>query len=376
MDENGHLTGFVDERVTGYPMRMGGIDPDEIIDDDVVSIALEKSQELLLSTGYVSYMEGWSNVFHPSKFYEVANRFDKEGKLKLLLSMSYEVEPWQKDMSEQIDNLASLKMKYETQHVHPQYLKLFMDGVVEITTGSMFNPYKTGVVYNSHWSVERLADITRECNAKDLTVHTHVMGDKAIAEATDAYIKGGDGIHRNCLVHLRNLRQEDYKRIAENNIACTAGITWHNINELTLSVLPNYIDEEYVLHAYPIKSFFDAGIKVSSHTDYPANGVCPQDPFGIMEIAMTGQMIDPATGRPSPLYDPDELVTLEQVLQALTINGAWQLGLENERGSIKVGKYADFVLTDKDVFKCPVTDIHNTKVVSTWFEGEKVYQAK
>lgn len=376
MDENGHLTGFVDERVTGYPMRMGGIDPDEIIDDDVVSIALEKSQELLLSTGYVSYMEGWSNVFHPSKFYEVANRFDKEGKLKLLLSMSYEVEPWQKDMSEQIDNLASLKMKYETQHVHPQYLKLFMDGVVETTTGSMFKPYKTGVVYNSHWSVERLADITRECNAKDLTVHTHVMGDKAIAETTDAYIKGGDGIHRNCLVHLRNLRQEDYQRIAENNIACTAGITWHNINELTLSVLPNYIDEEYVLHAYPIKSFFNAGIKVSSHTDYPANGVCPQDPFGIMEIAMTGQMIDPATGRPSPLYDPDELVTLEQALQALTINGAWQLGLENERGSIKVGKYADFVLTDKDVFNCPVTDIHNTKVVSTWFEGKKVYQAK
>ena len=376
LDESGHLTGFIDERVTGYPMRMGGIDSDEIIDDEVASIALEKSQQLLLSAGYVSYMEGWSNAYHPTKFYEIANRFDKEGRLKLLLSMSYEVEPWQKDMSEQIDCLLSLKEKYGTSHVRPQYLKVFMDGVVETTTGSMFKPYKTGVVYNSHWGADRLADITRECNAKGITVHTHTMGDKAIAEATDAYIKGGDGKHRNCLVHLRNVRKEDFKRFAENNIACTAGITWHVGDELGEALLPEYLEMEYVKHAYPIKSFFDAGVKVSSHTDYPANGACPQDPFGIMEIALTGQMTDPGTGKPTPVSDPEELVTLEQAFQALTINGAWQLGLENERGSIKVGKYADFVLVDQDVFNCQVTDIHKTKVVSTWFEGKKVYQAE
>ncbi|MBQ0085961.1 MAG: amidohydrolase family protein [Prevotella sp.] len=385
MDENGHVTGFIDERVTGYPMRMGGIDSDEIIDDEVASIALEKAQELLISNGYVSYMEGWSNAYHPTKFYEVANRFDKEGKLKLLLSMTYEVEPWQKDMSEQIDNLASLNEKYGTTHVRPQYLKVFMDGVVEGTTGSMYKPYKSGIahyghnkngfVYNCHWPVDYLADVTRECNSKGLTVHTHVMGDKAVAEATDAYIKGGDGEHRNCLVHLRNVRKEDFKRLAENNIACTAGITWHVTDELSLAVLPKYIDESYVLHGYPIKSFFDAGVKASSHTDYPANGACPQDPFGIMEIAMTGQMIDQTTGKPTPLFDTEELVTLEQAFQALTINGAWQLGLDSERGSIKVGKYADFVLADQDIFSCPVTDIHKTKVVSTWFEGEKVYQS-
>ena len=373
LDENGHLTGFIDERVTGYPMRMGGIDPDEFIDEEVARIALEKSQELLISNGYVSYMEGWSNCLHPSKFYEVANRFDKEGKLKLLLSMSYEVEPWQKDMSEQIDYLVSLREKYGTSHVRPQYLKVFMDGVVEGTTGSMYKPYKNGVVYNSHWSVDKLADVTRECNAKGLTVHTHVMGDKAIAEAADAYVKGGDGVHRNCLVHLRNVRKEDFKRIAENNIACTAGMTWHVTDNVSLAVLPDFIDEEYVLHGYPIKSFFDAGVKVSSHTDYPANGASPQNPFGIMEVALTGQMIDKATGKPTPLFDTEELITLEQALQALTINGAWQLGLDSERGSIKVGKYADFVLADQDVFDCPVTDIHKTKVVSTWFEGEKVY---
>lgn len=376
LDEKGFVTGFVDERVTGYPMRMGGIIYDEILDDEVARIALEESQDMLISSGYVSYMEGWSNCLHPSKFYEAANSMDKEGDLKMLLSMTYEVEPWQKDISKQIDYLVSLREKYSTPHVRPEYLKVFMDGCVEASTGSLYKPYKSGMVYNSHWPVERLADITRECNSKGITVHTHVMGDKAIAEATDAYIKGGDGRHRNCLVHLRNPRKEDFKRFAENNIACVAGLTWHMTDDLSLAVLPQYIDEELVLHAYPIKSFLDAGVKVSSHTDYPANGTCPQDPFGIMEIAVTGQMIYPETGMPTPKFDTEELVTLEQALQILTINGAWQLGLENERGSIKVGKYADFVLADQDVFNCPVTDIHKTKVVSTWFEGKKVYQAR
>lgn len=88
---------------------------------------------------------------------------------------------WQKNINEQIDYLVSLREKYGTSHVRPEYLKVFMDGCVESFTGSMFKPYKNGIVYNSHWAVDRLADITRDCNAKGLTVHTHTMGDKAIA---------------------------------------------------------------------------------------------------------------------------------------------------------------------------------------------------
>ncbi|MDO5446601.1 MAG: amidohydrolase family protein [Prevotellaceae bacterium] len=376
LDENGYPTGYINERATGYVIRMGGVDPDEIVDDALAETAIIKSQELLLSTGYVSFVEGWSNNYNTPRFYPTAKRLDDEGKLCMLMSMTYEVEPWQKNISEEIDHLASLKKEYGTMHVRPEYLKIFMDGCVENCTGAMSKPYKDGTIYKNFWSVDRLADITRECNSKDLTLHIHSMGDVAIKEVADAYIKGGDGVHRNCIVHLRNPRKEDYKRFADNNIACTGGFTWHVAENGALETLSEFLDEEYVNHSYPIKSFFDAGVKVSSHSDYPANENSPQDPFGIMEVSVSGQMIDPATGAPTVVFDPDELVTLDQVFQALTINGAWQVGLEKERGSIKVGKWADFVLADQDVFKCPVTDIHKTKVVSTYFEGKKVYQAK
>lgn len=375
LDENGYPTGYADERATGYLMRMGGIDYNELIDDEVAEASIIKTQELLLSTGYTMALDGWSNMFHPSKLYEAANRMDKNGDLEMVFPMTYEIEPWQTDIDAQIDYLASLKQNYGTNHVLPEYLKLFMDGVVETKTGAMLKPYKDGTVYKSFWSVDRLADITKKCNEKGLTVHVHTMGDAAIKEVTDAYINGGDGEHRNCLVHLRNVDRDDFKRFADNNIACSAGITWHVSGGAADEFMADFLEDEYIKHAYPIKSFFDAGVKVSSHSDFPANIPCPQDPFGIMEIAVTGQILNPETGEMFPVYDKDELVTIEQAFSALTINGAWQLGLENERGSIKVGKYADFVLADQDVFTCETTEIGKTKVVSTWFEGEKVYDA-
>ena len=230
LDDNGYPTGYSEERVTGYMMRMGGIDQNEIIDDQLAETSILETQDLLLSTGYTLALDGWSNMFHPNKLYAAANRLDKAGKLKIVFPMTYEVEPWQTDISKEIDYLASLKKDYGTNHVLPEYLKIFMDGVVETKTGALIKPYKDGTVYKSFWSVDRLAEITEECNAKDLTVHVHTMGDAAIKETTDAYIKGGDGTHRNCMVHLRNLRPEDYKRLADSNIACSAGITWHVAN--------------------------------------------------------------------------------------------------------------------------------------------------
>ena len=106
-----------------------------------------------------------------------------------------------------------------------------------------------------------------------------------------------------------------------------------------------------------------------SHTDYPATSGSPDDPFGVMELAVTGQL----HGEDDTPWWPEELLTREQALAALTLNVAKQMFIEDERGSIKTGKYADFLLVTKDVLTCPVTEIHEAKPAATYFEGKKVF---
>ena len=89
-----------------------------------------------------------------------------------------------------------------------------------------------------------------------------------------------------------------------------------------------------------------------------------------MEIAVTG-VYYPEQAKP---WWTEELLTREQALTALTINVAKQMFIENERGSVSVGKYADFLLVDKDVMTCPVNEIHTAKPVATYFEGKKVFE--
>jgi predicted amidohydrolase YtcJ len=160
--------------------------------------------------------------------------------------------------------------------------------------------------------------------------------------------------------------------MAEHNMYAVAGMHWHHCP----SNAPEYIREHNLAPAgvedksYPMKSYFDHGINVSSHSDFPALSGSPDDPFGIMEIAVTG-VLHGEDGKP---WWPEELLTREQALASLTINVARQLFLEKERGSICEGKYADFLLVDKDVLTCPETEIHEAKPEATYFEGKQVYK--
>ena len=173
-------------------------------------------------------------------------------------------------------------------------------------------------------------------------------------------------------VHVRNVNPKDYKRMADHNMYVTSGMLWHNMPTGASEILKTLVPAGMEDKSYPMKSYFDNGIPVTSHSDFPALSGCPDDPFGIMEIAVTG--VHP-TVKGEPWW-PEECLTREQAITSLTINVAKQMLIENERGSISEGKYADFLLVDKDVLSCPETVIHEAKPEATYFEGKKVYSIK
>ena len=80
-------------------------------------------------------------------------------------------------------------------------------------------------------------------------------------------------------------------------------------------------------------------------------------------------------GKPEvPLMGPDQALTLEETIRIHTINGAWTLRLDEETGSIEVGKSADMIVLNHNLFEIPATEIHQTEVEKTIFRGEVVYE--
>ena len=362
---DGTPNGFLSEQAGTYVRSF--LDNENLFSIDVAKSNMPKIQEQLLSEGYTMYLDGYSSYFFNDNFYKAAQQMDQAGDMHFVLGTSWELDSWM-DVDKTLDKAVATK-QYESPHIKTRWLKLFMDGTVESGTGFIDPLYPSGKQGIPNWSEEELTEITRKANAKGITMHVHVMGNKGVTRIVNAYVNGGKDEMRNTLIHVYGVSKEDYQRIADHNIQVSEGLLWHHAtNELQaelMQILPEGLKDK----GYPMKSYFDYGINVSSHSDFPALSGSPDDPFSIMEIALTG-VYHVENGKP---WWTEELLTREQALQALTINVAKQMFLENERGSVKEGKYADFLLVTKDVLTCPVTEIHEAKPAATYFEGKKVF---
>ena len=364
---DGKPTGYLKEQAGTYTRSF--LDNDNLFSVDIAKETMKKIQEHLLSEGYTMYLDGWGNYFYTDNLFKAAQQMDKAGDMRFILGLTYEFESWM-DADEACKFVVDAQ-KYASEHVKTNWIKLFMDGTVESGTGFVDPLYPDGHQGIVNWTEEEVTEITRWANEQGLSMHIHTMGNKAVNRAVNAYVNGGKDEMRNTLVHLHRVIPSDYKRMVAHNIYAVAGMQWHHVSNEEQAELPELVPAGMGDKSYPMKSYFDNGVNVSSHTDFPALSNSPDDPFGVIEIAVTGQCYL-ETGKP---WWTEELLTREQAIHALTIAVAKQMFLENERGSIKPGKYADFLLVNKDVLTCPVKEIHTAKPAATYFEGKKVFSA-
>ena len=367
MGPDGTPTGLLKEQAGTYVRAR--LDNDNLFSIETARETIRQIQDQLLPEGYTMYMDGWSPYFFNDHLYQAAHQLDGDGDMKFILGMSYELESWM-DLDTALEEAGEVR-KYASDHALVRWVKLFIDGTVEGGTGFVEPPYPDGHQGLVNWEKDEIAYITRIANENGLSMHVHTMGNRAVHRAVSAFVEAGRDEMRNTIVHVNGVYPSDWQRMADHNIYADAGLHWHHMAPGTEEVRHAALPEGMADRSYPIKSFFDHGINVSSHTDFPALSGAPDDPFGVMEVAVTG-VLHGENGDP---WWPEELIDREQALTALTINCARQLFLEDERGSIREGKYADFILVDTDVLTCPVNEIHAARTLATYFEGEKVFSA-
>ena len=378
-DDEGKLNGVFSERAISL-LQGPGLNNKMRPTSAQISQGIDNMQQYLLSSGITNIIEGWTNNYSADdeSLFQALATMDWDKKLQLNVSLTYEIEPWYDNNYpfDHIENAASIQKRYNSSHVHPDYVKLFMDGCTETGTGFLLGRYSDSQIdsiFSGHgtalWTGKEMETLVSMANGKGLTIHTHAMGDGAIHRCVDAYARFGKDEMRNCIVHLRNVSPDDYAVIKEHDIAVSSNMNWHCFTAGQAEGLSRILDEPYSTEAYPMKSFFEHDILVSQCTDTPADSGINY-PFYCMQVAVSGAY-EPS----SYAWQPEELIDRYQFLQAMTYNGAWQLRLEQERGSIEAGKYADFVILDQDVLTCDTQALKDVKVLNTFFEGKEVFIA-
>ncbi len=373
----GRLLGLASDVGMNYVMGAVVRDADLLSADDIAGAA-PIAEDLLHAYGYTNYFDAYISYFGETAYKGLAKRDQTEG-LKVVVGGSYKIDPFEKE-DEIIDRVADYKNKYTTKRFKPSWIKLFGDGeCVESLSGWVKTPYKDGSTGVQVWDTERFNSLVKNANKKGISVHVHASGDAATEQAVNAFLASkataAPGI-LNALGHTRHITDETLDKMAGNNIYSATNINWRGLTEAIGSkrVQDNF-DTAFYWEGYPMKRLVSRGIKMTSSTDYPADSGAPCDILNIMELAVNDTMDEkfiPKGNEMGP-FDKSEEISVEEALDVLTINGAYQMGIEKERGSIENGKYADFLFISKDVTSIPKNEIHTAEISNVYFEGNEVY---
>ncbi len=376
-DANGRLLGLASDVAMNYVMGAIVRDSGYLSADDIANAA-PIAEDLLHSYGYTNYFDAYISYFGEAPYKGLAQRDNTEG-LKVVIGGSYKIDPFENE-NELIDRAVDYKNKHTTKRFKPLWIKLFSDGeCVESQSGWVKTPYKNGSTGVQVWDTERFNTLIKNANKKGVSVHVHASGDAATEQAVNAFLAARDtaapGI-LNALGHTRNISNETLDKMAGKNIYSATNINWRGLTVPKGMILEDNFDPKFFWEGYPMKRLVSRGIKMTSSTDYPATSGAPCNILDIMELAVNDTMDAKfmPKGNTMGKFDKSEELTVEEALDVLTINGAYQMGIEKERGSIEKGKYADFLFISKDVTSIPKNEIHTAEISNVYFEGKEVYK--
>jgi predicted amidohydrolase YtcJ len=313
---------------------------------------------------------------------QIYKRLYDTHKLNMRVRGSFHLKDLHESAAALIDKATRFRAKWA---IDPDFLradavKIFADGVIEYPsqTAALLDPYLDAQGHPtqnrgpSYFTQDNLNRIVAAADAAGLTVHIHAIGDRAVRSALDAFAearrRNGALDNRGQIAHLELINPTDFPRFKELGVIANFQLLWAQRDDYIDKATVKYLGPERSRYLYPARSLRDAGAKIAGGSDWSVSSF---DAFAAMEHAITRSE---RRGRP-PLL-PEQSVTLQDMVDAYTINAAFALKQEGTTGSIETGKRGDFIVLDRDIFSIDPFDLHDTQVTATYLDGREVYAAK
>lgn len=377
--KDGHVTGNCIEGAAEIPIIL---DSSMELTDEQVDSTLQRwidfSVEFGVSAVFDAGLPG-DMKFH-EKVYKRLCELDRQGKLPVYVDGCLVVNA-ERDAEEGLKQLKRMQRMYNTEHVKVHTMKIFMDGTQKIHTAAMVTPYvdvhTTGA---TAFSAEGITKLLKELNEANLDLHLHTVGERASRNVLDgvemARKEMGDDLHvRVTCAHLEIQDDADLDRFAKLGVFANFTPHWHSGDTAESAT---WLGEERSKKQFRCKTVWDSGATVAWSSDNIVfMDFMTWNPYLGMEVGMTRWINEKTRNYPftvaAKVFPPEnERMNIDQMIIGYTINGAKQLGIEAQKGSIEAGKDADFLVFDKDLLTAEHEGFSYNKPAQVFFGGKKM----
>ncbi|MEP6691833.1 MAG: amidohydrolase [Gemmatimonadaceae bacterium] len=252
-------------------------------------------------------------------------------------------------------------------------VKLYMDGALGSRGAALLEPYaddpgNSGLLVSTP---QHIRDVAVRALRAGFQVNTHAIGDRGNRLVLDAYESALKEVptaeHRFRIEHAQIIHHDDIPRFAKLGVIPSMQAS-HQTSDMYWAV--NRLGPSRLLGAYAWRSLLETGVVIPNGSDFPVESVNPLISF---HAAVSRRDADnwPAGG-----WFPEQAMTREEALKAMTIWPAYAAFAEQQMGSLTPGKVMDFVVLDHDIMKMPAEYILGTTVVATWLGGKAVYEKR
>jgi len=262
------------------------------------------------------------------------------------------------------------RLEDKSGRLYMRSVKLYIDGALGSRGAALLADYaeetgNSGLLFLSPEELEANIDKALACGFQ---VGVHAIGDRGNRVTLDALesamARYPDNPGRHRVEHAQTLTAADMTRFAQLDIIAAMQPT-HATSDMYWA--EDRLGPQRVLFAYAWRSLLDSGARLALGSDFPVEQVNPM--LGIY-AAVTRQDVQ---GWPQAGWYPEQNLSREEAVRGFTLDAAYAGFMEKSIGSLESGKRADFIVLDKNIFEVEASEIHSTKVLQTWLDGELVW---
>lgn len=347
---------FVDAAMTLVEAAVPAPTPEEL------DQALAEAQRLLLSVG----LTGVADMGTSPGDWLAMNRAGAAGRLKVRV-LAY---AGGADAMRSINGGKPSDWLY-ADRLHLGGVKLYADGALGSRGALLKAPYHDapGTRGLALTSQADLFEQSREASSRGFQVAIHAIGDAANAQVIENYEKLGSTCKSDCrwrIEHVQIIDPADIGRLKPAGIIASMQPTHQTSDRLMAEAR---LDPPRLAGAYAWQSIARSGARIAFGSDFPVES---PNPFPGLAAAVSRQDIE---GQPPGGWHPEERVSFEQALAGFTRGAAHAAFAESRIGALEPGKWADFILVDRDVSSVDPKALASTRVLETWVAGQKYWDA-